>query len=1018
MNRDQVLSAINIRAELEQLLGKPQGNKYRCFRSAAHKHGDKSPSLSVSETGFWKCHTCGIKGDFFQLVMDVKGIDQKEFGNVVREYARKYGVDMSYTFKMKDKRTLKKRKVIAKSKIWNYIRRCQDAVMKTRHGGDRYVEWLKAHYGIEHSTIEKFRIGVDVNYSRVVIPIPLGSLNKEDGEINDIVNVKKHDIMRYHCHWLLYQNGEPVRDETGTHISSQTRPAEVIQSNGEWITSFGENFEWRPKWIKTGKSIGMKGHNAVYLYPMSSIMSDDDEVWLVGGELKALLLIQFGINAITFTNGEANYTDDLLQLLATRHVKIVYDIDKPGQEGAMTIAQKLAELGGTVSVGTIPPEGLPSNGDITDLLRVNNWDISCLSKIKWMPVVKEASKNPGYDKPVSKKFTPIEFRSLTDGEFLGRDVTVSGILSGKGVTPYAVPLSLRRVECRDGMANTQKKCATCVLSTCGYKMKEFKFRPDDVLSMTGLARSKLPVAIRQAVGINPKCNSAKYKVDYATVDRVIIVPPVDDVASGFYRHHSVYLITDGKSSPRENETYQFSGRITGDPKNNAYTMAVLNHEPVEGDIFSFKFSNEKHMMLKRALWTDASDPVEVMNNVVTDLSENVLFKYGVHEMITVELLSFFMPFVFRIGKKFRCHKVCPETLILGDTRVGKSTTAQDLAKHLGAGRYIDCGNFSTFVGLVGGNTDIGNARVFTWGVIPTTNGGHLTMDEANKLSLHTLGGLTNLKSSGIASRQTASGDRKTKAWVRFLSLANPRGPKPLGSYQSPVDAAIEVVGTPQDLARIDLFYVATGVKDPKIYNTVKDSSVEHRYTKEIARYHLQWAWWLDEEHIKFVNPKYVLDKSLDIVEELKGLMMIKPSESKYKIGRIAAAIATLVYSIDMNDYSVLVKDEHVDMAYNLLLSLYSSYMSGAGVKSGMLPEPIVKMLDRVKNPKFIRILTTSDPWYERDFQEVFGHENVVEFKYLAQIEFQLMTRRGQSFVPDPMFVHLLNMYINKRIGDD
>lgn len=47
----------------------------RCINSDAHSHGDKNPSASVNlALGYYTCHTCGLKGDGFSLLLDLEGL--------------------------------------------------------------------------------------------------------------------------------------------------------------------------------------------------------------------------------------------------------------------------------------------------------------------------------------------------------------------------------------------------------------------------------------------------------------------------------------------------------------------------------------------------------------------------------------------------------------------------------------------------------------------------------------------------------------------------------------------------------------------------------------------------------------------------------------------------------------------------------------------------------------------------------------------------------------------------------
>ena len=1000
IDKEQILSAIDIKTEVTTMLGAPQGaNRYHCYRKESHSNSDKNASLSMDDNGYYKCHTCSVKGDFFQLYMDLNGIASERFGEVLVFFARKYGLDITPTVDVAKSKSKTKREVITKRRGKKII--FMPAKDMIRNHGKHAREWLFKHYGLSSKTIQDYGLGWSTYSTRLFIPIPVNKLWIDQDTItpDELVNVRKHDIMRYHCTW---QKGDE---------SHSKRPEDV--------KSLNDTGGWKPVWNKGGgKVIGVKGHNAVYIYPMSNL-DKEGEIWLVGGELKALLMSQLGFNAMTFTCGEGSYAKDLVSLFIGRKVRVVYDIDQAGQEGAYNVGKVLANAGSYVRVGTIPSDGLPSNGDITDYLRLNEWDISCLEKIEWKEVQREEQKEQQqtYDSDNSKvNYSGIPFNKLTEGEQLGSYVSVPVLISGKGDTPYAVPLEVVAT-CPSGQSSAQKKCAACVLPKCGFNRK-FVMSSESVVDMTGMPKTRLNKEIKSRIGIPTNCNQPKLKVKYSTVEKLVVVPTVDvrdDIGDSMYRHHRIYHISGGEPI-KENVAFKVSGKIIGDPKDNKFTLASVNADPLDGDVFSYKFSHEDHEELHRALWSDCDNHSEVIWRAVKDLRDHVLYKYGQDTMIMVEWLSWFMPFQFSIGQ-YRCHKVCPEVMILGPTRVGKSTMAQDLSVHLGAGRYADCGANTTFVGLIGGNADIGSSRVFTWGLIPTSHGGVVVLDEYNKLSYEVMGGLTNQKSSGVAERVTNSGVRKTKAFVRYLTLCNPRGRKTLASYATPIDAAIEVVGTPQDLARIDFLYIVKPVKDHSIFNEFHAPEVSHRYTRELARYHLKWAWSLNKDKIKFSNPKYVLDISKQLSAQVGRLALVAPAEAKFKIGRVAVAIACLSYSYDKKTGGVMVENEHVDLAYKLYTSVYSSYLKNASVKTGILPEEIIELFDGVTDKRKLRILSTSDRWTNDDLVYIFGRDLAGRFKYLAQLEHCLVKRQGSFFVPlDEAFCDLISEYINANIN--
>ncbi len=76
MNIQKVKQNVNIIDIAIRLGLEVGGNRSRCFHPENHANGDRTPSLSFSPSrGIFKCFGCGIGGDVFTLVQQVKGFN-------------------------------------------------------------------------------------------------------------------------------------------------------------------------------------------------------------------------------------------------------------------------------------------------------------------------------------------------------------------------------------------------------------------------------------------------------------------------------------------------------------------------------------------------------------------------------------------------------------------------------------------------------------------------------------------------------------------------------------------------------------------------------------------------------------------------------------------------------------------------------------------------------------------------------------------------------------------------------
>ena len=344
-----MLAAINVEKEVTELLGPKKNNgNFSCYNKNAHSNSDANPSLSVNlNSGLYICHACGIKGDIFQMIMDCTGMDRnKDFGKVLKHMAAKYGLQAN-SIKFDKKPEVKQ---VVKGFKYLGDKHCKDWLYSRSKMPTSMYKYLMENYGIHNETVKEYQLGFYAR--RLWIPIPAKRFEHKVPDTK-LINIRKHDAMRKCCKFI---------DEQGNVFDT---PAAGT----------------KPYWgERGGKTIGVRNNNVAYLYPMWKLI-ENSEVYLVGGELKAILLNQLGVPAVTFTAGEGRYHKDLLKFFTNKVVRVVMDIDDAGERATFGdekrhgLAQVLADNGASqVFGGRLPRiEGMPDNGDITDYLRLNEW---------------------------------------------------------------------------------------------------------------------------------------------------------------------------------------------------------------------------------------------------------------------------------------------------------------------------------------------------------------------------------------------------------------------------------------------------------------------------------------------------------------------------------------------------------------------------------------------------------------------------------------------------------------------
>jgi len=992
--RQQVLAAINVEKEAEELLGRKKRNgNYSCYNKAAHSNSDANPSLSInSSSGLYICHACGVKGDIFQLLMDCRGMDRKSgFGSLLKQLAAKYGLQAN-TVKFE-----KKREVVQKIKGFKYLgdKPVKDWLYSRSKVPTKVYEYLMENYGLGNQTVDEYQLGF--HSRRLWIPIPAKRFDNVVPKTK-VINVRKHDVMRKCCRFI---------DEEGNVFDSP-----VADSKPYW----GE---------RGGKVIGIRNHNVAYVYPMWKLI-DNAEIWLVGGELKALLLNQFGIPAVCFTSGEGRYHKDLLKFFTNKIVRVVMDIDDAGERATFGdekrhgLAQVIADNGAKeVYGGRLPKiEGMPANGDVTDYLRLNGWNTESLSQIDWeefkpKPVF-EAGWNDkievSYDMPAFDQVEFSDFGGLLSPKNAGKVIKIPFVVAGRGETPYLLPSGVK-ASCEAGQMDARPICQVCPMSRNNFDMKA-TLAEDERIDLVGLSPAKVRAKVADKLRL-PKCHYPDIQVETDSVEKLVVIPTIDGKHAGDqfnYRQHAVYAL--GDDYLMENVSYEGIGRVLPEPRNSQYTWAMVKKRALDNDIFNYTHKEDTSGQLIDMLHSDTMK--DSVDKLVDSLRDNYLHKYGVDDMILYELLAFFMPFEFSLGK-YRNYKVCPEVCILGEPRSGKSSTAKDLLKLFGAGRYVDAPTVTT-IGLIGGNSSFGNSNIFTWGAIPMCHRAICVIDECNKLSIETIETLTNLRSSGIAERTTVSGIRKIRSNVRFLWLCNPRGGRSLQHYGSPVRAAQEVFGSPQDLARLDLLHIQKAQRDARMVNRFHESTTENFYTSKYARYHLQWAWSLKEDDVVFEDPIYIMDKAVELVQRYKT-PLLPMAETKFKIARIAAGLSALTYQLDRYN-KCFVSNESVDLAFSILDKYKRLNVPKGGATSEAMPTALKDVLDRLQANELTRLkaFIVQDMMTMGELKDLFGPTWTIEFIQTAFYEMDLMKRRRNYFMWDEQLREYMKNYIEDNKG--
>ncbi len=264
-------------------------------------------------------------------------------------------------------------------------------------------------------------------------------------------------------------------------------------------------------------------------------------------------------------------------------------------------------------------------------------------------------------------------------------------------------------------------------------------------------------------------------------------------------------------------------------------------------------------------------------------------------------------------------------LVQGDSTTGKSATEQKLERLLQGGAYITAETASQ-VGLVGSAVQKEQGGWYVdWGFLPLQDRKLLAIDGSHKLSMSNWGSLAESERSGVVTIAKAAKEQ-TWARTRQIKIANALDrdtwqTKNLRDFLYDAQAVASILDK-ISIARLD-FAVFASTQEVKPDDVNKEHAGKYDEDLELLSEAQKWAW------SSKVNIVYEDSALKLILSEATGLykmfhvdaIPLVSIDMKYKLGRLAAALALLTLSTE-NFETVTVKKEHVERVVTFLSEEY------------------------------------------------------------------------------------------------
>lgn len=287
-------------------------------------HKEKTPSFSVNPNlGIFKCFGCGEGGDALTFIMKTQN---KEFIDVIRELAEKYGFEMPKNYVKGESKGLKDEMIKACTKAAEFynLRLLQDKSPEVT----KVLQYLTDR-GITKDIIEKFTLGFAPKSYTAFYERYKNEFSDEVLEKAGLISPGKESkyIDRFRNRIII-----PIQNEFGEYVAFGARAVEKDQM---------------PKYLNSSDSLIYNKSKLLYgLYTAKEAIKKYDSVILMEGYFDVISAQAHGIENAVASCG-TSLTGEHIKLLSryteSRKIYLSFDTDNAGQKATNRNAELIKE---------------------------------------------------------------------------------------------------------------------------------------------------------------------------------------------------------------------------------------------------------------------------------------------------------------------------------------------------------------------------------------------------------------------------------------------------------------------------------------------------------------------------------------------------------------------------------------------------------------------------------------------------------------------------------------------------
>ena len=641
---------------------------------------------------------------------------------------------------------------------------------------------------------------------------------------------------------------------------------------------------------------------------------------LCAGEKDMAVTRSQGFNAITLTGGE-KALPKITTAFKDRKIAICYDNDEAGISGAHALASELMKYASEVKVVTNFHEVCKEHGeDLTDYFtKYNKTKADLIDCINSTPLytIEEAREEQQKRRPL------ISLLEASKPQYINRIVqsNVQVVATYEKAMPVPTTIYAKKINC----VGEAKYNQMLVGEERTWELSENTCQ--DVLKLidNNFTEDQIRENIRSILGISKY--ERDVRVEKPTKDTVYQCNVTDlfeatskDIATIEF---TAYVL---KKRLESGKKYLITYKLVPHPyKGQQLVMIIIDVEEACDSVTNFRVTDEVKKNLD--LFRNLEGSVKERLDKLAEMAKAYIGYDGYNNLIQAIDLSYHTVLEYNFGT-FKNVRGYLDTLIVAESRLGKSSTAEAFQKLYKLGAFTSlAGNSATIPGIIGGSTKVNGNYQTRAGLIPMNHRGLVIFEELAKCNSNLVRELTDIRSSNQVRIARVSGTLTLPALVRMITLTNVKNTghkiKPINSYPNGVDILVELIGSPEDIARYDIMLVL-GEQGNKVIDPFWEPI--EPFEPEAYQTRIRWVWsrTADQVVIDQEVGRYVLEKCNELNKEYDSHIKIFGTEAWKKVSRLAIAIAGYLVSTDSSYERIIVTKEHVDAAVQFLIDCYDN----------------------------------------------------------------------------------------------